>query len=78
MSHGDTAGEMPTLDVRAFEGEPFGRIMSAVEELDSDDTLLLINSFEPVPLFDVLESSGYEYASEQVADDEWHISITSQ
>ncbi|WP_411966026.1 DUF2249 domain-containing protein [Haloferax sp. YSMS24] len=76
MSRVDTDSETKTLDVREFEGEPFGRIMTAVDELRSDEALVLVNSFEPVPLFDVLESRGYDCETERVADDEWHITIT--
>jgi hypothetical protein len=39
------------VDARGIDGEPFGAIMTAVESLDDGETLLLINSFEPVPLY---------------------------
>ncbi|WP_416841337.1 DUF2249 domain-containing protein [Haloferax sp. DFSO52] len=78
MSRVDTGIEVNTLDVRDIEGEPFGPIMAAVDELGADEILLLINHFEPVPLYDVLEQRGYACTTERVADDEWHIKITSQ
>lgn len=64
-----------TLDARDIDGEPFGAIMESLAELSPGETLLLINSFEPVPLYDVLEERGFEYASEEVDADEWHIEI---
>lgn len=66
-----------TLDAREIDGEPFGAIMSALADLSEDESLLLINSFEPEPLYDVLETRGFEHVSEQVAPEEWHVKITS-
>jgi uncharacterized protein (DUF2249 family) len=64
------------LDVREVEGEPFGDIMTALEDLDSGETLLLINSFEPVPLYDVLSDRGFDHEATQVAEAEWHVEIS--
>lgn len=63
------------VDVREIDGEPFQRITSALTDLDDGETLLLINSFEPVPLYDILEDRGFAYESTQVEDDEWRIVI---
>lgn len=64
-----------TLDVRDIDGEPFGDIMIALEGLDGEESLLLINSFEPEPLYTVLEERGFTYETSQVDTDEWHIKI---
>lgn len=64
------------LDAREIDGEPFGAIMNALVELPDDGSLLLINSFEPEPLYDVLEERGFDHETEQVADEEWHVEIT--
>ncbi len=71
MSHSDAEIE---LDVREIDGEPFGDIMAALEELPTGETLHLINSFEPVPLYDVLEQRGYTHQTEQDGD-VWHVFI---
>ena len=63
------------LDVRDVEGEPFGRIDTALSELDDEDRLLLVNGFEPVPLYDVLADRGFDYETEQVGPTEWHVRI---
>jgi uncharacterized protein (DUF2249 family) len=63
------------LDVRTIDGEPFGDIVAALSDLGPEETLLLINSFEPVPLYDVLEQRGFVYESTRVDDDEWHVRI---
>lgn len=64
------------LDAREIEGEPFGDIMDALDGLPEDGTLVLVNSFEPEPLYTVLERRGFAYDVRRVADDEWHVSIT--
>ncbi|WP_262177371.1 DUF2249 domain-containing protein [Haloarcula laminariae] len=63
------------LDVREVEGEPFGDIVAALDELDEGATLELVNSFEPEPLYDVLTTRGFEYESEQVTPEEWRVRI---
>jgi uncharacterized protein (DUF2249 family) len=65
-----------TLDAREIDGEPFGEIMAALEELPAGETLLLVNSFEPQPLYDVLDRRGFAHETERVDDEEWHVSIT--
>jgi uncharacterized protein (DUF2249 family) len=72
----DDAGEQRTLDAREIDGEPFGAIVGALEDLPAGGTLCLVNSFEPAPLYDVLDRRGFDHETEQVAEDEWHVSIT--
>ncbi len=50
------------LDVRpilASGKDPFMDIMGKVKELKDDETLLILNTFEPVPLYSVLGSKGF-------------------
>jgi len=50
------------LDVRpilASGKDPFMDIMAKVKELKDDETLMIINTFEPVPLYSVLGSKGF-------------------
>lgn len=63
------------LDARTTDGPPFEPIMEALGELDEDETLVLINGFEPEPLYDVLEQRGFTHDAEQVAPDEWRVRI---
>jgi len=74
--HRESADEAERrLDVRDVDGEPFGEITDALEELSADESLLLIQRFEPVPLYDVLERRGFTYETSNPADDEWHVVI---
>jgi uncharacterized protein (DUF2249 family) len=52
----------PTLD----SGEdPFNIIMKAIKVLKEEETLQIINTFEPIPLIRKLESKGYESRTER-------------
>ncbi len=65
-----------TLDVREDirQGrEPFERIMAAAGKLQPGDMLLLINSFEPLPLYRVMAQNGFTHWTEQTADGNWKV-----
>jgi uncharacterized protein (DUF2249 family) len=65
-----------TLDAREIDGEPFGEIMAALGELPDGESLLLINSFEPEPLYGVLKKRGYEHETANPDPEVWHVEIT--
>ncbi len=65
-----------TVDVREDirQGrEPFDRIMAAVSQLEPGATLLLINSFEPLPLYRVMAQNGFSHWAERTADGDWKV-----
>lgn len=66
------------IDARDIDGEPFGTISSALSDLDDGETLVLYNSFEPEPLYGVLDQRGFDHETEQVAPDEWRVEIRPQ
>ncbi len=45
--------------------DPFKAIMAKLQEIDDSSTLLIINTFEPVPLLNILKTKGYEYEVER-------------
>jgi len=56
------------LDVRPIlDGgvDPFNAIMEKLKEIDKSQTLLVINTFEPVPLLNILKTKGYKYTVER-------------
>jgi uncharacterized protein (DUF2249 family) len=64
-----------TLDVRPIivtGVDPFQKIMLATKSLKVNQTLRIINVFEPLPLISVLENKGFEAWTKQVATDEFH------
>ncbi|NHN60262.1 DUF2249 domain-containing protein [Halorussus rarus] len=79
-THNDTATDdtdrtARELDAREIDGEPFGAIMSALDDLGTDETLVLYNGFEPEPLYGVLDRRGFDHEAERVAPDEWRVEI---
>ncbi|WP_132056814.1 DUF2249 domain-containing protein [Halorussus amylolyticus] len=64
-----------TLDTRDIDSEPFGAITAALGDLGDDEALVLVNSFEPEPLYAVLDARGFDHETERVARDEWRVEI---
>mgnify|MGYP006302302239 CR=1 FL=1 len=79
MSTGDeptgTTSADRTLDVRQAE-EPFDRIVEALESLPEGGTLTLVNSFEPEPLYAVLEARGFDHETQRAGPEEWRVKVT--
>jgi len=65
-----------TLDAREIDGEPFGDIMAALAELPAEGTLELVNSFEPEPLYDVLDDRGFAHETERTSEGEVRVYIS--
>ena len=57
-----------TLDARpilASGVDPFDDIMKTLKGMNDDQTLLIINTFEPIPILNILKKRGYEYETER-------------
>ncbi|RQG96055.1 DUF2249 domain-containing protein [Natrarchaeobius chitinivorans] len=63
-----------TLDVRKIDGPPFDDIVSALEDLETDERLRLIAPFEPAPLYEVLDARGFSHEAEN-RDGVWYVHI---
>jgi uncharacterized protein (DUF2249 family) len=63
------------LDVRDRDDPPFPVISDALDDLGPDESLLLVNGFEPEPLYEVLADRGFDHETERVDDDEWRVRI---
>lgn len=75
MPGADTFDGDRELDVRTIDGAPFDPIVEALDDLRAGETLVLVSSFEPEPLYEVLAMRGYAHRTERVADDEWHVAV---
>jgi len=53
--------------------EPFSRIMAAVAGLADDQVLHLRTTFEPVPLFTVMQKRGFAHSALRHAADDWSV-----
>src|SRR6266851_9532414 len=68
-----------TVDVRddiRNGREPFSRIMNAAAALQSDEQLLVIAPFEPVPLFRVMEKQGFSHTAQPTDSGSWEVLFT--
>lgn len=68
-----------TLDVRPIlrdGGEPFAEIMNAVASLTSGQSLKLLATFRPVPLFAVMARNGFEHSEREISDGDWEVVFT--
>ncbi len=73
-------GKIVQLDVRPYHQrgeEPFAAIMAAVTDLEPGDTFVLVNSFEPKPLYTVLGKRGFTYESRSLGPDHWEITFVA-
>ena len=65
-----------TLDVREHLNagrEPFSVIIHAVSLLETDQKLLVIAPFEPVPLYSVMARKGFDHATTPRTDGDWEV-----
>ena len=53
--------------------EPFSKIMAAVAALEDREVLLLRATFEPIPLYAVLEKRGLVHRTQAAATEDWAV-----
>ena len=61
-------------DIRRGQ-EPFDRIMCAVACLGEDEELVIVNLFEPVPLYGVLAQQGFVHQTARTSDGDWRVTF---
>ncbi len=67
------------LDVRPIlreGGEPFSVIMGAVGKLAPGQSLRLLATFKPLPLFQVLGARGFESSAREIGNGDWEVIFT--
>ncbi len=62
-----------TVDVRHIQGSFFEGLKKRAEALEVGEGLHIIQTFEPHPLYAVMEDLGYEYHTEQRGEAEFHV-----
>ena len=60
------------IDVRGIQGNFFQGIRKQALSLSEGDGLEIIQSFDPIPLYEVMEDLGFEHYTEQRGDAEFH------
>ncbi len=71
--------EPVVLDVRptiAAGGDPFEQIMTTAEALIPGQALVVVNSFEPFPLYEKLGARGFEHRVDRLPDGDWRVTFT--
>ena len=74
-----TAPAPLTLDVRHIlrsGSEPFGAIMQNVRALVPGQSLRLLATIRPVPLFAVMAGRGFTHTAQPLADGDWEVLFT--
>lgn len=60
------------IDVRGVVGNFFQGLKKQVSKLPQGEGVTIIQSFEPIPLYEVMEDLGFEHHTEQVSETEFH------
>ena len=69
----DKAQGFQTVDVRHIQGSFFEGLKKRAEALEVGEGLHIIQTFEPHPLYAVMEGLGYEHYTEQRGEAEFHV-----
>ena len=69
----DKAQGFQTVDVRHIQGSFFEGLKKRAEALEAGEGLHIIQTFEPHPLYAVMEGLGYEHHTEQRGEAEFHV-----
>jgi len=59
-------------DIRAGR-DPLEKILAAADGIGDDQELIILNDFEPVPLYRVLGGRGFSHQTERTSDSAWRI-----
>jgi NitT/TauT family transport system substrate-binding protein len=61
------------LDVRTMKTDPFDIIIKKAYSTNENEGFTLIQHFEPYPIINMLSEMGFDYYSEKISDNEFHI-----
>jgi len=61
-----------TVDVRGISGNFFPGLKKQAAGLGEGQGLEIVQTFDPLPLYEVMEDLGFEHHTEKVADNEYH------
>lgn len=68
----DKIGTFKTIDVRNVQGNFFPGIKAQAEKLPEGQGLEIVQTFDPLPLYEVMEKLGYEHFTEQDVAGAYH------
>ncbi len=67
-----------TLDLRGITGNFFEGLKKQVMKLGQGESITIIQSFEPLPLYEVMEQLGFSHSCEKTAEHEYRVRFTRQ
>ncbi len=68
----DKQQEFKTIDVRGVQGNFFPGLKNQATSIAVGDGIEIVQSFDPIPLYEVMEELGFEHYTEQKGDAEFH------
>ena len=68
----DKTSEFKKIDVRGVAGNFFPGLKNQALELPVGAGMEIIQTFDPIPLYEVMESLGYEHYTEHASENEFH------
>ncbi len=69
----DKVKDFALRDVRGVTENFFLDLKSQAEKTAVGGGMHIVQTFEPIPLYEVMGQLGFEYHTEQVASNEWHV-----
>ncbi len=68
----EKVSDFKKIDVRGIQGNFFPGIRRQAMQIPAGRGLEIIQSFEPIPLYEVMEDLGFEHHTEKTGDAEYH------
>ena len=68
----DKTVDFKTIDVRGIQGNFFQGVKKRAEVLPAGEGLAIIQTFDPIPLYEVMEGLGFEHHTERKGEAEFH------
>ena len=72
MEWKDRISTFRQIDVRGVQGNFFPGLKKQAMQLPAGEGLEIVQSFEPIPLYEVMEGLGFEHSTEKKGDAEYH------
>lgn len=72
MDWKEKTSEFKKIDVRGIQGNFFAGLKSQAMKLNAGEGLEVVQSFDPIPLYEVMEGLGFEHYTEKKGNAEYH------
>ena len=73
ISWKDKISSFKTVDVRGIAGNFFPGLKKQAMEISEGEGLEIVQTFDPVPLYEVMEDLGFEHHTEKKSEHEYHV-----